>query len=62
MTDQNSYQSWLRRHVATLEEQQARRIALVAERRKMEDAIIEEKQRQITNLRAQLTLTVGIPK
>lgn len=48
----------LRRRIATLEAQQQKRIALTAERKKLLDETIDNAQRELENLRAQLTIGV----
>lgn len=53
-----SDQLHLRRRIATLEVQQQKRIALTAERKKLLDETIDNAQREIDNLRAQLTIGV----
>jgi hypothetical protein len=50
-------QSWLRRRIVKLEAQQQRRIGLVAEMKKELDANIELRQRELDNLRAQVTIS-----
>lgn len=46
----------IRRRLKTLESQQERRIAAVEEAKKMMDNVVAEKQREIVNLRAQITI------
>lgn len=55
-TDGAAYQSWLRRHIATLEQLQAQRIELVARQKAEGDAAIERAAREIANLKAQQTI------
>lgn len=51
-----SDQIGLRRRIARLEGQQRRRIALADERRRLNDKLIEKKDREIANLKARLTI------
>lgn len=54
-----NYQSWLRRRIATLKEQQSRRIELHAAQKKAMDATEERAAREIANLETQLTIGVA---
>lgn len=55
-TDGAVYQSWLRRHIATLERLQVRRIETVAQTKLALDRSIERAALEITNLKAQQTI------
>lgn len=46
----------IRRRLRTLEEQQAQRREMVAKTKKLMDDVVVEKQREIDNLRAQVTI------
>jgi len=54
--DGAAYQSWLRRHIAKLEEQQAARIALHTAQKKAMAEVEERCAREIANLKAQQTI------
>lgn len=49
-------QAQLRRRIYTLERLQTQRIELVAEQKKQMDATVERAQRELDNLRAQVTI------
>lgn len=51
-----AYQSWLRRRIAMLEDMQAERIRLTAQRKIEMDTILEQKQAEIDNLKASQTI------
>ena len=53
-----SAQKKLRQRLGTLKDLQAKRIAMAEQQKKDLDALIEEKQREIDNLSAQLTIGV----
>lgn len=54
-----SEQRVLRRRIRSLERLQAQRIALVAEQKKALDSVVEQKQREINNLKTGLTIGVA---
>lgn len=55
-----SAQLRLRRRIGTLEKRQAIRVDMVEQRKNDLDAIVEAKQREIDNLRTQLTIGVSV--
>lgn len=57
MDDQRS----VRRTLARLEDQQRRRTELVAEHKQILDSLVAEKQLEIDNLRAQVTIRSVMP-
>lgn len=54
-----SAQLRLRRRIGILEKRQAIRVDMVEQRKNDLDAIVEAKQREIDNLRTQLTITIS---
>ena len=54
--DGAAYQSWLRRHIARLEEQQILRIDMHTAHKKAMDDLVEKCAREIADLKAQQTI------
>jgi hypothetical protein len=54
-----SDQRRLRRRITTLQAMQDQRVAMVAERKAMMDDVVEKKDRELANLKAQLTIGVA---
>lgn len=61
MSDQQNsaeYQALLRRRIAQLETMQCQRLALVAEQKKALDVVVEKADRELENLKAQVTIRI----
>jgi hypothetical protein len=57
-TDDAAYQSWLRRRIATLENQQRERVQQVEQKKRELDAVVASKQAEIETLKNQRTIGV----